>query len=310
MRLRRAAGHAAGAARRRFRRLSGVARLAVLPNLVTLGNLICGFAALTRAAKGDFAGAGWFILLGMVFDTLDGQIARLARATSDFGGQLDSFCDAVTFGVAPAMVVALSNQGEAGSPLLWPRMVWFFSLTYAVCAVLRLVRFNLENSRGDEAHHTFRGIPSPGAAGAVASTVILAGWLSSDPNVAGLVPASTLELASAALGRSLPFMALALGCLMVSRRVRYVHVPNRYFRGRRRFDTIADLVVLALLVAVIPHLTLFLGFAGYALSGPVLALRGALGGATAPVAASATPADPAGPAGPAGPEVLPPGRPS
>lgn len=258
--------------RRRLRR----DHLAVIPNLITLGNLVCGFAAITRAAQGRYAVAGWFILLGMVFDMLDGRVARMTRSQSDLGEQLDSLADAVTFGIAPATLVALASA-QAHSHPFWPRIVWFFSLLFAVCAVLRLARFNLANLPEAEAHQSFKGLPSPGGAGVIASLLILQGWLQSDPEPRFFdLPEPLVGAAAHGILKALPFAALVLGYLMVSTRVPYVHVANRYIGGRRTFEYIADIAVLLILGAVLPQVALALVFIVYAVSGPIGFLRSRL----------------------------------
>ncbi|MDQ7779051.1 MAG: CDP-alcohol phosphatidyltransferase family protein, partial [Planctomycetota bacterium] len=82
-----------------------VSRVAILPALITLGNTICGFASIAFAADEKFEKAAWMVLLAMVFDALDGKVARMTRSMSAFGGQLDSLSDAISFGLAPAILV-------------------------------------------------------------------------------------------------------------------------------------------------------------------------------------------------------------
>jgi len=160
-------------------------RSVLLPNLVTVGNGVCGFAALTWLFKvqvvggedgtlvfnnaGYFATAAWLVLLGMVFDVFDGKVARMSGGSSALGAQLDSLCDLVTFGLVPAvMMLRLSMVSSEW----WQRVVWFFSLAYFLGATLRLARFTAENEPEESAHVAFKGLPSPGAAGCVASLVL------------------------------------------------------------------------------------------------------------------------------------------
>jgi CDP-diacylglycerol--serine O-phosphatidyltransferase len=157
-------------------------KIAILPTLLTLGNAVCGFAAVVVASKIDphapatdvlFAAAGWLILAAMVFDALDGAAARLSKTASEFGGQLDSLCDAVSFGVAPAFVLLRLGQGWQ-SPVA-QQVLAFIAVLYLSCTVLRLARFNTENSPDPAAHKRFKGLPSPGAAGCLATLAILRG---------------------------------------------------------------------------------------------------------------------------------------
>ena len=145
---------------------------AVLPTMLTLGNAACGFGAITFAAKwsgGDPALslfiASCLIFLSMVFDALDGSAARLTKQTSEFGAQLDSLCDAISFGAAPAFLMLQFSQSR---DLLHLRLLWWIAALYVACAVLRLARFNVETDE-DDAHDSFSGLPSPAAAGTVRS---------------------------------------------------------------------------------------------------------------------------------------------
>src|SRR5215472_8842607 len=116
------------------------------------------------------------ILAAMVFDALDGYAARLSKTASDFGGQLDSLCDAISFGAAPAFL--LLRLGLDWEKPLVRQAVAMIAALYVVCAVLRLARFNLENSPDAASHKRFKGLPSPAAAGCVVSLAILrsASW--------------------------------------------------------------------------------------------------------------------------------------
>jgi len=156
----------------------------LLPNLLTTGCLACGFYAIVAAIHGDFARAGQAIFLAMFFDGLDGRVARWTRTESVFGKEYDSLADMVSFGVAPALVAyqwgveAIAEYGNA-----WGRFGWVASFCFAVCAALRLARFNARSASSDKRY--FEGLPSPSAAGLVAAFV----WFSSEwlePNLAGL----------------------------------------------------------------------------------------------------------------------------
>src|SRR5207247_1223601 len=148
---------------------------------------------------------------------LDGTAARLTRQATPFGAQLDSLCDAVSFGVAPAVILLRI------APAYQPRVLWVIAALFMVCTVLRLARFNVE-TKEDDPHSSFSGLPSPAAAATVASFAIVA------PNVSALmlpeavrriVPGETTVIS--AIHNTLPLIALLLSALMVSR-VRYPHV--------------------------------------------------------------------------------------
>ncbi len=284
-------------------------RLAVLPSLFTIANAICGFAAIVQVASLRFDAsarvianpenlvtAGWLVLLAMVFDMFDGRIARLTRTTGNFGGELDSLCDAISFGVAPGLMVAMINSKAITNPF-FAKVAWVCGLAFACGAILRLARFNVENTdHSESAHQAFKGLPSPAAAGTIATLFLLQGFLRSDREALVHLPDSVLAvLRTAAEGITtlLPFVALFVAYLMVSR-VRYIHLANRYLRGRRSTRHIAQLVFPALIFALLPEVMLALGFVAFALSGPIgAAWRRLHGMAAAAAAASQAPPAPA-----------------
>ena len=255
----------------------------VLPTLMTLGNVICGFAAIHYAAKemhetafgfSTLSFAGGLVFLGMFFDAIDGTVARLTRSTSAMGAQLDSLADVITFGVAPAfMTLRLVSHyyGPAeGHTLLGPadnayaKVLWAIAAFYVCCTALRLARFNAEvRSEKKEDHLYFKGLPSPGAGGTVASLTLLhqhlalVTWKDALPAGFGatsslIIPATTLLCALAMVGK-----------------VRYPHFVNRYLKGRKPLAGVAAAVAVVLLSVWWFHEALALALTGYALSGPV-----------------------------------------
>ncbi|MCL2557744.1 MAG: phosphatidylcholine/phosphatidylserine synthase [Treponema sp.] len=276
---------------RKRRRLK---HIAVLPSLITLTNGLCGFASISLASYGlgaswesemfpvanfsFFALSGYLILLGMLADLLDGHVARISKSTSSFGAQLDSLCDVITFGVAPAflmlkVVEAYSGQvAEMGVAPLPARIAHLIAAVYVMCAIIRLARFNVEN-KADDDRGGFVGLPSPPAAGIIVSLIVFhQNFL---PALAGrfFSPSGTLY---AAIILVLPFVALFAGILMVTR-IPYPHLLKMILLGKKRFSTfLAILFVLPLMVWNI-QITLLLGFFVFALCGParwlVLAAR-------------------------------------
>jgi CDP-diacylglycerol--serine O-phosphatidyltransferase len=240
--------------------------VAVLPTLFTLGNLVCGFFAivvasrigaptsadLPTAAAIRFQGSpvgvltqldsadpthnavlcAWLIFLAMVFDALDGQVARLARVSSDFGAQLDSLCDLVTFGVAPAILLVKMCPVFS---YLHREGVWIIAATFAACVALRLARFNVETGEEDD-HLHFNGLPSPAGAAAIAAMAIMFYTLRNDGNP--LAYAAEIDLW---LQRILPFFALLVALLMVSR-IPYPHLVNQLLTGNRSFGHVIGLL--------------------------------------------------------------------
>ena len=135
----------------------------LLPSLLTLGNLFCGWACIVYALRGDYATAAPFVAFAMVLDTFDGRIARLTNTTSEFGVEFDSLADIVSFGVAPALLVFSWGLQPLG------RLGWAIGFLYITSAAMRLARYNIQGNEGDKRY--FVGLPSPAAAGVLASTV-------------------------------------------------------------------------------------------------------------------------------------------
>lgn len=242
--------------------------IAVLPTLCTLGNLVCGFFAIvvaSRIAKSgvtDFVPApkigpewpyldvadpthnlmlcGMLIVLSMLFDMFDGQVARLTRTTSDFGGQLDSLCDVVSFGVAPAFLLVKMCPHFAD---LHREAVWSIAALFACCAALRLARFNVETDENDD-HGWFAGLPTPAAAAVVASFAILSYTLRNESNF------QNYEVFDWWMQRLLPPFVAVVALLMVSR-VPYPHLVTHLLRGKRSFShVVMTVVVLIVLMTV------------------------------------------------------------
>ena len=143
--------------RRRLRR-----GIVILPSAFTIGNLFLGVWAIVHAARGEFVTAGWLTVLAAVFDMLDGRIARFTATGSAFGEELDSLVDAISFGVAPALVAYFAFFHQVGGE--WS---WIVSFLYIVAAVVRLARFNIEQA--GTAKVAFHGLPSPIAGSGVAT---------------------------------------------------------------------------------------------------------------------------------------------
>jgi CDP-diacylglycerol--serine O-phosphatidyltransferase len=247
---------------------------AVLPTMLTLGNAACGFGAITFAAKwsgGDPAlslfVASCLIYLAMVFDALDGSAARLTKQTSEFGAQLDSLCDAISFGAAPAFLMLQFSQSRD----FHPRFLWLIAALYVICAVLRLARFNVETDE-DDAHDSFSGLPSPAAAGTVASFPLMVFWFRH-------LEDSELVRPSERLGQQLnqwtefvlPIITLVVACLMVSR-IRYAHLFNQLVRGRRSRQHLIQVVFALAVMFLMPQVSVPLFFCWFAFGSPLKAL--------------------------------------
>ena len=274
---------------KRFRMPRRQKMFAVLPTMLTLGNAVCGFGAITFAAKvGLRERSGWgqtdidclwiaaiLVFLAMVFDMLDGRAARWAKQTSEFGAQLDSLCDAISFGVAPAVILVKF------SPAFHPRPLWAIAVLFVVCAILRLARFNVETDEEDT-HENFSGLPSPAAAGTVVSFMIAlpelkdrAGPLADDPTAWEQTAHSAALYLEPALQILVPLVALSCACLMVSR-IRYAHVFNQWFRGRRSYQHILQLVIGGVAIFMVRELAVPLIFCVFSFGSPLRAAWAAI----------------------------------
>lgn len=225
----------------------------LLPNLLTTACLACGFYAIVAAINGDFARAGGAIFAAMIFDGLDGRVARWTGTESVFGKEYDSLADMVAFGLAPALVAyqwGVERIAEYGNA--WGRFGWIASFLYAVCAALRLARFNARAASADKRY--FEGLPSPSAAAVVAAFV----WFSSEwrePGLAGLI---------------LTFSITGLaGALMVTG---FAYPSMKQFDWDRRvkFAYFIIVPVFLALIAAEPPTMLLAMFSTYALSAPAL----------------------------------------
>lgn len=205
----------------------------LLPNLCTTANLFCGFYSVVASLKGEFPTAAWAILLAGIFDFLDGRIARLTKANSEFGIEYDSLVDLASFGLAPGVLVytwALQAFDKIG---------WLGGFLYFACGALRLARFNVQIDNVEKRY--FQGLPIPMAAYVLATLVIFHDFIYGiPPNRSWLVLAITVLLA----------------LLMVST-LRYYSFKQIDFRGRWSFFMLVIIVGVFFLIAMEPKVTMF-----------------------------------------------------
>ena len=224
----------------------------MLPNLLTTGNLFCGFYGIVAAINHDFRTAAIAILLACLFDILDGKVARLTGSNSRFGVEYDSLADLVAFGVAPAVLVYLWALEPFG------RLGWVAAFLFVACGALRLARFNVQTDTVPKKH--FVGLPIPGAALMVATTVLFF------YRMGGSGPTKHFLLLA---------MTYLLGFLMVS------SIPFNSFKEfdgfqRMPFRTLFIIVLLFSVIATQPSIMLFTLGLVYVSSGPVGYVVGSL----------------------------------
>ncbi len=201
-----------------------------LPNLLTAGNLFCGFVALTKIVQADAESANYFqqiklalffILLACIFDLFDGRIARLGGAESPFGREFDSLADLISFGVAPAFLVHRIVLGDVFSE--HPQVGWFIASIYLICGAFRLARFNVLSAQpGAGGGKEFLGFPIPSAAALVASLTLFMMWWDEK------------EFKVGNWRYLLPFLLLFLSWMMVSK-VKYPSFKSLDLRATRTF---------------------------------------------------------------------------
>lgn len=214
----------------------------VLPNLMTTGNLFFGFFALISSIRGDFLFAAYAIVAAAIFDLLDGRLARLTRSTSKFGAEYDSLCDLISFGLAPTLLLFLWALEPFG------RIGWLASFLFVTCAALRLARFNVQVNVIEKSY--FQGLPTPMAAGIVASSVLA--FHDQDWSAKGHL--------------GLLIMTICLALVMVSN-FRYRSFKDFDLKERQPFPYLVLAVALFAVIAYRPELMLFGLFLTYATLG-------------------------------------------
>ncbi len=224
----------------------------ILPSILSIGNLFCGFYAIIAIYKHDYSKAALAIIIALLLDFLDGAVARIAKATSDFGVELDSLSDLVSFGVAPGMLAYVFAMRPLG------RIGWLAAFLFAACGALRLARFNVQTKKFDKRY--FVGLPIPAAAGLVASCVLLLGEAPS-LEIFGYQVLSP-EVTSALM----VVLVVATGFLMVSK-IRYRSLKEIDIARRHPVTILVTLLLAMLIIASQPSLLLFGFFFLYALSG-------------------------------------------
>lgn len=225
-----------------------------LPCMFTLASLFCGFYSMVYAVKGEFYIAAIAILIAAIFDALDGRVARMTRTTSQFGVELDSLCDMVSFGVAPGFLAylwALEPYGRYG---------WLAAFLYVAMTSLRLARFNSQNVKS--ASKDFMGLPCPAAAAMIVTSVMFTHYL----GITGEVKHISLLL-----------LVYLLSYLMVSTH-RYLSFKSPNQGKFKTFQVLVAMLLVAILVVAEPDIMLFALFALYILSGPGMAIYARLRG--------------------------------
>ena len=229
----------------------------LLPNLFTIGNIFAGFFAIVSAMNNNYKTAAIAIFVAMVFDLLDGRVARLINAQSEFGAQLDSLADVISFGITPALVIYNWTFLELKS-VGWGQAAWLGSFLYVACGALRLAKFNIQEGTEDESLISLRkkyfvGLPIPAAAAVIASLIWISEIYSWNKMVMGFVAAAVATL-----------VALS----MVSN-ILYRSFKDLDLKRHVKFILLVWIVVGYMVFWRYPAQTLFAMSFGYFLSGPI-----------------------------------------
>jgi len=231
-------------------------KIYILPNLITTANLVCGFLSMIHSIQGDFNHACWLIVVAAICDSLDGRVARMAKATSAFGVQYDSLSDLTSFGIAPAIMLysfALHDLSRFGISV---------AAFYSICAALRLARFNVSAEEKDPSKLKkirkgyFQGMPSPASAGMVVTSVML-------QLETGLFSGEALNYFMAAIG-------VLLALLMVSN-IPFPSFKEVNWRAKGKAWILLVPVVFILSVIQMPEITLFVTLFSYLILGMIWA---------------------------------------
>jgi CDP-diacylglycerol--serine O-phosphatidyltransferase len=215
----------------------------VVPGAFTMGNVICGFIAIMLAFEGDVTRACWFVALAALLDALDGKVARLSRAASQFGVELDSLADFLSFAVAPAVIVYTIKLSDLG------RWGWIISLVYIMAGAYRLARYNIMAET--EEKKDFMGLPVPVAAITLVAFIIFSYRIWGDLEYSELLVS----------------MIILFAILMVSQ-VQYDTFPENFALRQARLKLIA-IILAGVVVVFSPRLVLFPVCALYILYGIV-----------------------------------------
>jgi len=212
-------------------------KIYIVPNFVTTANMFCGYYSIVASIHGQFQEAAWAIMAASIFDMLDGRIARLAKATSQFGVEYDSLSDLISFGVAPAILLyqwALEPYGRLG---------WLATFLFVACGALRLARFNVTTASQPKGY--FQGLPIPMAAGVVATFIVF-----------------SQAIAIGAQQNVALILTFGLASLMIST-IPFPSFKELNWRSRASFGYLMVGVLAMILVAVKPEVTLFLVLVTY-----------------------------------------------
>jgi len=221
----------------------------VLPNIFTSLNLFCGFYAIIASIDGKYIAASIAIIIGIMFDIMDGKIARATNTTSKFGIEYDSLSDLITFGLAPGIMIYLWALRPLG------RIGWLAAFLFMACGALRLARFNSQVGNISSDH--FVGLPIPSGAGMLATTVLFCHKF----GMAGKINPIIIMI-----------LLYILSFLMVST-IKYNSFKKPELFRKMNFNVLVSVILILIFIAAQPSVTLFVLGLAYVISGPLITLR-------------------------------------
>jgi CDP-diacylglycerol--serine O-phosphatidyltransferase len=234
----------------------------ILPSLFTCGNMAFGILSVMSSIDGLFIQAAWLLTFALGCDILDGRIARMTHTTSDFGLQLDSLSDLVSFGVAPAMMIymlVLKDMKKIGIAI---------AVLYVLCSALRLARYNVMALKGIS-FDNFKGLPTPASAGVFISFVLSYELLGPEGTGLDFKTIPILMQNMPAFFKAMPVIMVALSFLMVSN-IPYYSFKHLHLTRTRTIRFLVMLIVIAILIFVFPQNIFFIIFVTYTLSGFIM----------------------------------------
>ena len=234
----------------------------IIPSLFTCGNMSFGILSIFSSIQGNFILSAYFLMGALACDIIDGRIARMTKTTSDFGMQLDSLSDLISFGAAPAVMMymlVLNTMENAGIAI---------AVLYVLCCALRLARFNVLAYSG-EAHKHFVGLPTPASAGVIISFVLTYKLLAPAELTLNAKTIPVLMELMPAFFQVMPIVMVVLSFLMVSN-IPYTSFKNIKLSKARTIELLALFIVLIILIVIFPQNTIFIIFTIYAASGLLL----------------------------------------
>lgn len=226
--------------------------ICLLPSILTTASLFSGFYSIISSTNGHFLHAAVAIIIAGIFDGLDGRVARLTGTTSNFGKEYDSLCDLISFGMAPAVLAyewVLRPYGRYG---------WLAAFLYVATTALRLARFNTQDAK--DAKKTFTGLPCPAAGGTIATALLFCKFF---------------QLTGKNVEIPMVVAVYALSYLMVSS-IPYQSFKQAETQAKKAFQVLVAIVLLIMVLATEPQVTLFFLALSYVLSGPLAAVYGLL----------------------------------